>query len=88
MLTNINAIKVGKLLNICAIIYDFFYSIKNYKKNSNILGFCFICIKLSFQKLQTSACTDVAPDARVFSHLVKFSKRGVDFILPKTHFRF
>ena len=40
------------------------------------------------QKLQTSAHTDAAPDARLFSNFVKFSKRGVILILSKTHFRY
>ena len=34
MLTNINDIKVCKLSYICAIIYDFFYWIKNTKKKN------------------------------------------------------
>ena len=55
-------------------------------KKFNILWFCFICIQLNFQKLQTSARTDAAPDARLFSHLIKFSKRGVILILSKIHF--
>ena len=37
MLTNINALKVCKLKYICAIIYDFYYWIKNNKENYNIL---------------------------------------------------
>ena len=32
MLTNLNAIKVCKLLYICAIMYDLFYLIKNNEK--------------------------------------------------------
>ena len=44
--------------------------------------------KFHFQNLQTSACTDAAPDARHFSHLVKFSKKGVILILSKTQFRY
>ena len=87
MLTKLNAIKVCKLLYICAIIYDFFYWITN-NKNYNILLFSFICIQLNFQKLQTSARTDAAPDARLFSHLVRFSKKSVISILSKTHFRY
>ena len=34
MLTKLNAIKVCKLLYICAIIYDLFYWIKKNKKNT------------------------------------------------------
>ena len=45
--------------------------------------FFLIYIQLNVQKLQTSARTDAAPDARLFSHLVKFSKRGVILILSK-----
>ena len=75
MCTNINAIKVCKLLYIWAIIYDFFYWI-------------FLCIQVNCQKLQTSARRDVAPDANLFSHLVKFSKRGFIFTLSITHFRY
>ena len=52
-------------------------------KSYNILLYCFICIQLNSQKLQTSARTDAAPDARLFSHLVRFSKRGVILILSK-----
>ena len=83
-----NAIKVCKLLYICAIIYDFFYWIKNYKKNYNILLFCFICIQLNFQKLQTSARTDAALDVRLFGHLVKPSKKCFISVMSKTQFRY
>ena len=86
MLTHINALKVCKLLYIYAIIYYFFYLIKNNKKLRYFM-ICFICIQLNFQKLQTSAHTDADPDARLFSHLVKFPKRYVILILSKTHFR-
>ena len=47
----------------------------------------FICIELNFQKLQISARTDATPNAKLFSHKVKFSKIGVILILSKTHFR-
>ena len=88
MFTKLNAIKVCKLLYICAIIYDFFFGLKIIKINRNFLLFHFICIQLNFQKLQTSAHTDAAPDARLFSHLVRFSKRSVILILSKTYFRY
>ena len=58
----------------------------NIIKKYNILGFSFICNQLNFQKLQTSARTDAAPDARLLSHLVKFSKRSVILIPSKTQF--
>ena len=44
MLTNINTIKLCKLLNICAIINDILYRILNLKKNYNIFWYCFKCI--------------------------------------------
>ena len=59
----------------------------NKTKKYNILSLCFICIQQNFQNLQTSACTDAAPDARLFSHFVKF-KKGVILILSKTHLRY
>ena len=68
MLTNINAIKVCKLLYICAIIFDFFYWIL---KKLQYFMFLFYVYSTKFQKLQTSARTDLAPDARLFSHLAK-----------------
>ena len=52
-----------------------FIKLKIMEKNYNILWFCFICIQLNSQNLQTSVCTYAAPDARFFSHLVKFKKK-------------
>ena len=48
----------------------------------------FLCIQLNFQNLPTSMRTDVAPDAKLVSHLVKFSKRGVIYLRSKTHSRY
>ena len=64
MLTKLNAIKVCKLLYICAIIYDFFYWITNNKKNYNILLFSLICIQLNFKscKLRRAQMRPLLPD--------------------------
>ena len=40
---------------------------------------CFIYIQQNVQKLKTSARTDAAPNARLFSHLVSFSKKRFYF---------
>ena len=78
MLTNINTIKVCKLLYICVIIYDVFYWIEKLQY-----------YKFLFQMYSTKFLhTDAAPDARLLNHLVKFSKSGFTLILSKTHLRY
>ena len=47
-----------------------------------------IMYSTKFPKAANFRAKDAAPDARLFSHLVKFSKWGVILILSKTHFRY
>ena len=75
MFMNINAIKVFKFIDICAIIYDLLYWIKNKWKKMYLMIFFFIYIHLNGKKLPTSERTDATPDARLLVHLVKPSKK-------------
>ena len=59
MLMNLNAIKVCKLTDICAIIWDLSYWIEQEFKY-NILWFSFMYIQLNSHMLPTSAHTDAA----------------------------
>ena len=85
MPTNINATKVCKYLYICAILYYLFYLIK--KK----LQYFMILLHMYSTKFSKAAnfCTHrCGSGARLFSHLVQFSKRGLILILSNTHFRY
>ena len=77
---NINAIKVCKLMGICAMIYDFSIGLKIIEEEQIL--FCdlvFIYIQLNGQKLPISERTDATPHARLLVHLVKPSKKRFNF---------
>ena len=75
MPTNINAIKVCKLLYTCAIIYDLFIGLKVFLKKLQYFMILFHMYSTKFPKAANFHAHRCAPDARRFSHLVKFSKR-------------
>ena len=85
MLTNINAIKICKILYIFARIYDLFYWIP--KKYLQYFMILFHMYSTKFSKAANFCAHRCGPWCQTFfNHLVQFSKRDVILILSKTHF--
>ena len=84
MLMNMNVIKLYKLIDISAIIYDLLYWIKKIIFDDFFVVEYF---QLNGQKLKNFTSTDAAPDPRLFVHFVKPSKKRFYFNTVRDSFQ-